>query len=138
MFKAAVNLPCMLTCIKWNGYAVKVFSWLDAKDLENGGSQVSMRRDTRRDPSLWNSRTTDHKRDIYIFLIAALLARWQTVLSDVEAVVTTVYQVRIVQDVMLLEYLDNSLHELVDRLKSPKSQAIKLIVVLDMGLVLSS
>lgn len=138
MFMAAVYLPCMLTCIKWNGYAIKVLSWLDAKDLENGGSQVSMRRDMRRDPSLWNSGTTDHKRDIYIFLIAALLARWQTVLSDVEAVVATVYQVRIVQNVMLLEYLDNSLHELVDRLKSPKSQAIKLIVVLDMGLVLSS
>lgn len=135
---AAVNLPCMLTCIKWNGRAIKFLSWLDAKDLENGGSQVSMRRDTRRDPSLWNSGTTDHKRDIYVFLIAALLARWQTVLSDVEAVVATVYQVRIVQDVMLVEYLDNSLHELVDRLKSPKSQAIKLIVVLDMGLVLSS
>lgn len=128
----------MLTCIKWNGCAIKFLSWLDAKDLENGGSQVSMRRDTRRDPSLWNSGTTDHKRDIYVFLIAALLARWQTVLSDVEAVVATVYQVRIVQDVMLVEYLDNSLHELVDRLKSPKSQAIKLIVVLDMGLVLSS
>lgn len=128
----------MLTCIKWNGRAIKFLSWLDAKDLENGGSQVSMRRDTRRDPSLWNSGTTDHKRDIYVFLIAALLARWQTVLSDVEAVVATVYQVRIVQDVMLVEYLDNSLHELVDRLKSPKSQAIKLIVVLDMGLVLSS
>lgn len=135
---AAVNLPCMLTCIKRNGYAIKVFSWLDPKDLENGGSQVSMRRDTRRDPSPWNSGTTDHERDIYILLIAALLSRWQTVLSDVEAVVATVYQVRIVQDVMLLEYLDNSLHELVDRLESPKSQAIKLIVVLDMGLVLSS
>lgn len=134
---AAVYLPCMLTCIKWNGDAIKVLSWLDAKDLENGGRQVSVRRDTRRDPSLWNSGTTDHKRDIYIFLVAALLARWQTVLSDVEAVVATVYQVRIVQDVMLLEYIDNSLHELVDRLKSPKSQAIKLIVVFDMGLVLS-
>lgn len=138
MFMAAANLPCMLTCINWNGCAIKVLSWLDAKDLENGGSQVSVRRDTRRDPSLWNSGTTDHKRDIYVFLIAALLARWQTVLSNVEAVVATVYQVRIVQDVMLVEYLDNSLHELVDRLKSPKSQAIKLIVVLDMGLVLSS
>lgn len=138
MFMTAANLSCMLTCIKWNGCAIKVLSWLDAKDLENGGSQVSVRRDTRRDPSLWNSGTTDHKRDIYVFLIAALLARWQTVLSDVEAVVATVYQVRIVQDVMLAEYLDNSLHELVNRLKSPKSQAIKLIVVLDMGLVLSS
>lgn len=128
----------MLTCIKWNGYAIKLRSWLDAKDLENGGSQVSMRRDTRRDPSLWNSGTTDHKRDIYIFLIAALLARWQTVLSNVKAVIATIYQVRIVQDVMLFQYLDNSLHELVDCLKSPESRAIKLVVVFDMGLVLSS
>lgn len=128
----------MLTCIKWNGYAIKLLSWLNTKDLENGGSQVSMRRDTRCDPSLWNSGPTDHKRDIYIFLIAALLARWQTVLSDVEAVVATVYQVRIVQDIMLVQYLDNSLHELVNGLKSPESRAVKLIVVFDMGLVLSS
>lgn len=128
----------MLTCMKWNGYAIKLLSWLYAKDLENGGSQVSMRRDTRRDPSLWDSGPTDHKRDIYIFLVAALLARWQTVLSDVEAVVAAVYQVRVVQDIVLVQCLDNSLHELVDRLKSPESRAIKLIVVLDMGLVLSS
>lgn len=135
---AAFTLPCMLTCIKWNRYAIKVLPWLEAKDLENGGSQVSMRRDTRRDPSLCNSGTTDHKRNVYIFLIAALLSRWQTVLSDVKAIVATIYQVRIVEDVMLVECLDNSLHELIDGLKSPKSQAIELIVVLDIGLVLSS
>lgn len=91
MFMAAVTIPCMLTCIKWNGYAIEVLSRLKAKDLENGGSQISMRRDTRCHPSLSNSGTTDHKRDIYIFLIAALLARWQTVLSNVEAIVATVY-----------------------------------------------
>lgn len=128
----------MLTCIKWNGYAIEILSWLEAKNLENGGSQVGMRRDTRRDPSRWYSGTTDDKRNIYVFLIATLLARWQTVLSDMEAIVATVYQVRIVQNVMLVECIDNSLHELVDGLKSPKSQAIKLIVVLDKGLVLSN
>lgn len=134
---AGFILPPLLTCVKWNGYAIKILSGFETKELENGGSQVSMRRNTGRDLSPWNSGTTNHERDVYVFLIAARLARWQTVLSYVETIVATVYQVRIVQDVMLVEYRNNSLHELVDGLKSPKSQAIKLIIILDMALVQS-
>ncbi len=58
-------------------------------------------------------------------------------LSDVKAIVAAIYQVSIVQYAGSIEYLDNSLHEFVDGLKCAESQAVELIVVLNLSFIVS-
>ena len=116
---------------------IKVIPWFESKNIEDGRNYISMGSYLVTGASFGNPWTTDNQRNINIFFITALFAWWQTVLSNVIAIVTSVEYICVVNDTLLLQSLDNSINQFIDRLKSPKSGAVKVIVIIDLGLILS-
>lgn len=58
-------------------------------------------------------------------------------LSNVVAIVTSVEYICVINDTVILKSLNNAINQLIDSLKSPKSLAVKVIVIINLGLILS-
>ena len=67
--------------------------------------------------SLRHPRTSNNKRDIDIFLIGTSFSWRETVLSDVEAIIASIHNVRIIEQVVLLEASHSTINEVVDSLQ---------------------
>lgn len=98
--------------------------------------------------ALWNAGTTDQERDVDIFFVAASLAWEESVVGNVVAVVwrrsaiilvvgstvltRSVDDVRVVQQVLLLQLIDNHLDHIVDAGDAPKTSGVVGIASLDL------
>lgn len=118
-----------------DGLAVKVSGVLSTGPVNDGGHDVEMRSDKVDGLALGNVGSANHHRHIHIFLVGAALAGGQAVLADVEAVVTGVDDVGVLQHVVLLQLLDRALDQIIDRLQGLETTTVHDIVLLDFRLV---
>lgn len=86
--------------------------------------------------ALRNARSADEQRDTDILLKAAGLPWWQTMLTDVEAIVGGVNDIGVVQLVALLETGYQQVYKLVYALQSTQARAIEEVIVVDHRLIL--
>jgi len=116
--------------------AVEVLVQRNARKLKERGNQVGVRRRERGDLASGDARPARDEGDVDVLLAAAGLARWQTVVADVEAVVGCVEQVRVGEDLRVgLELGDDVVDQLVDGLQGLQAAAIEVVVVLDLVVV---
>ena len=59
-----------------------------------------------------NTRSPDYKGDVYVFLKATFLARVETVLGDMVAIICGVDDVCIIEDAVFLELCHNAVNKL--------------------------
>lgn len=117
--------------------AIKVPSRLDTKPLEERRRQIRMHRDQAVDrPILLHPGPPHNQRDVDVLLVPAALPRLQPMLPDVEPVVAAVDHVRILQDPMVRQPLDEPRDELVDGLQGAQALSVEVVVIRDVGRVL--
>jgi hypothetical protein len=73
----------------------------------------------------------DYKGDVDIFLKSTFLARVETMLGDVVAVVCGVDDVCIIEDPVFLELCHNAFNKLIHCLESLEAGTVEAIVILD-------
>lgn len=109
----------------------------EAKHIQDGGCKVNMRGAKANRLSLWDAWPTDDERDVYVFFIPANLTRRQTMLANVVAVVGGIDDVRVIEHAVRVEFLNNVLHHLVNRLQRPEALPIVFVVVVKLFLFLT-
>lgn len=114
-----------------NGIAVKVccFWYLAANKVEDRGRKVGVGSDDIRHAALGDLGTPHDERHVDVLLETALLARRETVLANVEAVVAGIDYVRVVEYLELFQPGDDAVHELVDALERLEAGPVKVVII---------
>lgn len=99
--------------------------------MEQCRRQINMCRDRILHVALRNTRTTNEQGHPNILFEPTGLARRQTVLTNMETIIRSINDVRIIHLTALLQTRHQRLHQLINALQSAQTRAVEMIVILD-------
>lgn len=119
-----------------NRSSIEIRAWRDPRQVEDGGSQIDVSRYRILHIAFRDSGATNEQGDSDVLFKTACLARWESVLADVEPVVRGIYNVGVIQLVAFFQTLNEVIHQLVDSLQGTQARSVEVVVVIDHALVL--
>lgn len=121
----------------WDRHAVEFWPGLLADQIQESGRKVCVCGHDVSDFAFRNSRTADDEGNVDVFFEAAFLARLESVLADMVAVVGRVDDVGVIQDAVFVEAGYDTVNNLVHGLEGTQAVTVEVVVELDVGLVLA-
>lgn len=114
---------------KRNWSTIEIRPGFSPDHVQDSGSEIDVRGDSVFNFPLGHSRAPDNERNPNVLLVTTFLAGRKAMLSNVEAVVRAINDIRVVQDTSFIELDDELLYQLVYRLQSPEPLPVVMVQV---------